>query len=126
MKQEECIRCGMVFFMPETFSKQCQEQKPNKSFYCPAGHPMIYSGENEIDKERRMRQRLEQENARLSELATEAERKRQTIEREFGRHKKRAAAGTCPCCQRTFSNMSRHMKTKHPEFEVRLSGLPKG
>jgi hypothetical protein len=22
----------------------------------------------------------------------------------------------CPCCQRSFQNLSRHMKTKHPEY----------
>ncbi len=30
--------------------------------------------------------------------------------------KKRAANGVCPCCNRTFSDLARHMKAKHPDF----------
>lgn len=36
--------------------------------------------------------------------------------KETKRLKKRAVAGTCPCCHRTVNAMVRHMKTKHPEF----------
>lgn len=32
------------------------------------------------------------------------------------RHKKRAAPGLCPCCNRSFVGLSRHMKTKHPQY----------
>ena len=30
--------------------------------------------------------------------------------------KKRISAGVCPCCTRTFSNLSRHMATQHPDY----------
>jgi chemotaxis response regulator CheB len=30
--------------------------------------------------------------------------------------KKRVANGVCPCCNRTFKQLARHMKAKHPEF----------
>jgi hypothetical protein len=42
-------------------------------------------------------------------------------EPEIKRIKKRAAAGTCPCCQRSFSNMATHMKRQHPDY-VKESG----
>lgn len=29
----------------------------------------------------------------------------------------RAQGGACPCCNRTFADMARHMKTKHPDFD---------
>lgn len=37
---------------------------------------------------------------------------------QAARIKKRAAAGTCPCCKRTFSNMAEHMKKEHAAFVV--------
>lgn len=30
--------------------------------------------------------------------------------------KKRISAGTCPCCQRTFQSLSRHMAHMHPDY----------
>lgn len=32
------------------------------------------------------------------------------------RLKNRAAAGVCPCCNRTFHQLVRHMAAKHPDF----------
>ena len=32
------------------------------------------------------------------------------------RLKRRVAAGTCPCCQRTVAQLARHMQTKHPDY----------
>lgn len=29
--------------------------------------------------------------------------------------RKRVHNGVCPCCNRTFANLARHMKTKHPD-----------
>lgn len=33
-----------------------------------------------------------------------------------GMLRNRAAAGVCPCCNRTFEQLGRHMTTKHPEY----------
>lgn len=32
------------------------------------------------------------------------------------RIKNRIANGVCPCCQRTFKNLARHMKGQHPNY----------
>jgi hypothetical protein len=92
------------------------------SFYCPNGHSLSF-GEGENTKLRRERDRLKQEQARLEEetqLAWKAEGEQRAraakAEKRVTQQNKRAAAGTCPCCQRTFSNMATHMKQKHPEF----------
>lgn len=37
-------------------------------------------------------------------------------EAQARRLKKRAAAGTCPCCKRSFSNMATHMRKQHPAY----------
>jgi 4-hydroxy-3-methylbut-2-en-1-yl diphosphate synthase IspG/GcpE len=33
---------------------------------------------------------------------------------------KRAKAGVCPCCNRTFSNMAEHMKKQHADFDGKV------
>lgn len=42
----------------------------------------------------------------------------QKAERKLATHKKRASAGVCPCCNRTVSQMARHMQAKHPDYNV--------
>lgn len=46
-------------------------------------------------------------------LVAEVERLRKALE-----IKKRVGNGVCPCCNRTFENLSRHMSCKHPEYKT--------
>jgi hypothetical protein len=86
-------------------------------FYCSYGHKQFYlEGESEETKLRRERDRLKQQTARLEEEASLALVRAEKAERATKLLKKRASAGTCPCCQRTFSNMAEHMKHQHPQF----------
>jgi len=105
-EEVQCGKCGCHFGLSEEYKKEKMESK--EVFYCPNGHPRAYV-ESTSDKMRRERDRLAQQ---LAQRDDEIKSK----EREIKRIKKRAAAGTCPCCQRTFSNMSTHMKNQHPEF----------
>lgn len=102
-----CPKCGIEYAMPKNFIQECQKD-PKQFFYCPNGHGRHFS-ESEADKLRRDRDRLQQQVAeRDDQIAAK--------EREIKRMKKRQAAGTCPCCQRTFANMNTHMRKQHPEF----------
>jgi hypothetical protein len=66
------------------------------------------------------------EKAKLEkQLASEQQARRwveQRLEAEAAEHAKtarklsRVSAGVCPCCNRTFQNVARHMKTKHPDI----------
>lgn len=119
---QECISCGVAFAMPSIILDQ--DRKKGGFRYCPNGHQQGWGKhDSEEEKTRRERDLLKQQLAQKDdEIAAErrrTEEARQEIIRankETKRLKKRAAAGTCPCCQRTVSQMSRHMKTKHPEF----------
>jgi hypothetical protein len=79
---------------------------------CPNGHSRGWrdgADKTEIANLRRERDRIAQQVAqRDDEIAAK--------EREIKRMKKRASAGTCPCCSRSFSDMSTHMRKQHPEF----------
>lgn len=110
-----CCNCGIVFAMPQFFRKQKIDLGGN--FYCPSGHsqhftkPTVTRLQEEIDaKARELRQAkcdlLNVQNAKAAVEKAKAESDRQLA---------RAKNGVCPCCNRTFTNLHRHMKTKHPE-----------
>lgn len=112
--------CGTPFALPAELLNAAR--KAGHTIYCPHGHTVCWK-ETEADKLRRERDRLKQEQARLEEenrsaWASEQEQRERAIRAEAAtkRLKKRASAGTCPCCSRTFSNMATHMKRQHPDF----------
>lgn len=105
-----CITCGVPYTCPEAMMEN--QRKIGGYHHCPNGHSQGWDKEDtEIAKLRRERDRLKQNEARLEDELR--------LERlQASKLKKRASAGICPCCTRTFSNMSRHMKTKHPDYNV--------
>jgi hypothetical protein len=125
---ETCSSCSALFAMEEGFQKERLADK--RSFYCPNGHGMSYLGKSETEKlkeqleeERRQRQRAEQNVAFWSDEAKEQRERAEHEKRRANGYKghatkitKRAKAGVCPCCNRTFQQLARHMATKHPTF----------
>ena len=110
---EECCNCGVVFAMTIEFYRARQKEKEEGSFYCPNGHGQHYMGKS--DEQRR--KEAERQRA-ASDAALQAERdQRLAAERELKRSKQRAKGGACPCCNRTFVQLARHIKTQHPDFE---------
>ena len=116
---ETCCACGVAFGMPAEF--QCARRSDGEWFYCPAGHRQHYT-ETEAQRLRKMLDEANRKNTMLAKDvrdAQEAEQRqaaaREKAEREAKRLRKRAQAGACPCCTRTFQNLARHMATKHPE-----------
>jgi hypothetical protein len=116
LKTETCIKCGVLFAMPSKF--RAHLYRLGGFFYCPAGHSQGWS-EGEEERERKdLRLKLE-----AKERELEAERKRKEWAQndakqqaaKLARLQKRAAAGTCPCCNRTFKQLVAHMKNKHPD-----------
>lgn len=127
---QDCISCQIAFMVPVGFTARRRED--NQTFYCPNGHTMSYPKYGtEAEKLRRERDRLKQEAARLEEQAAlenkwrleaqeaarAAERRAAAARGQVTRLKNRAVAGLCPCCNRSFVQLSRHMSTKHPGFE---------
>jgi len=114
---ERCYKCKTPFAMSETTYRAAQERKGELEFFCPNGHKQYYvQGETEEQKLRRERDNLKQQMARVEQERDEANAIAEKNQRALKRHKKRASAGTCPCCQRTFANMAAHMKQQHPTY----------
>jgi predicted RNA-binding Zn-ribbon protein involved in translation (DUF1610 family) len=106
----ECGNCGVVHAIPTSMYENCRRE--GGYWTCPNGHSRGWKDgaeKTEIANLRRERDRLVQSAAQKDdEIAAQA--------KQMKRLKKRAAAGTCPCCSRSFSNMSTHMRKQHPEF----------
>jgi hypothetical protein len=103
--QVTCSQCGCVFGLGRAHSAALRES--HEGFYCPNGHPQYYPAKTEaqIQKERA--------DALADKWRKEAEAHEAT-KREAARLATRAKNGVCPCCNRSFTNVARHMKTKHP------------
>lgn len=107
---EECCNCGMMFAIPEDF--RARKLRNRSDFYCPAGHPQHFMAETfEATLERERRRAASAEGR-----ASRAEYSRRAVKGHLTRLKNRTANGVCPCCTRTFANLARHMKAKHPGF----------
>lgn len=106
--------CGISFAAPSWWVKGKREN--HSWFYCPNGHHQYFAAESNAEKYKRERDIARQQIARAEQEATDERRKAELLMKQKRRLEKRAASGTCPCCQRSFQNMSRHMLHKHPEF----------
>lgn len=121
--------CGISFAVPSWWARGKRET--HTSFYCPNGHKQSYTAETSAEKMRRERDNAKQQLARAEQEAQEARilaaksvHAKELAEAATKRLEKRASAGTCPCCQRTFANMTRHMKQKHPAFSAKPVVVP--
>jgi len=117
----ECANCHMNFGVTEAFQKARRDD--HKGFTCPNGHSNYYSGHSEEEKLRLERDRLKQQLAQRDDEITNqrrrkehAQRSAQTYKGHLTRVKKRVAHGVCPCCNRTFANVARHMATQHKDY----------
>jgi hypothetical protein len=119
LKRTTCW-CGTPFAVPARLLESAQNAA--HTIHCPHGHTLTWK-ETEVDRLRRERDRLKQDQARLEDEKREAwatanaqKERAEKAERLKKRLEKRASSGTCPCCNRTFANMAEHMKHQHPEF----------
>jgi hypothetical protein len=118
-----CCRCKAPMFLPAELYHSAK-RSPSISFFCAYGHSQHYpAGESEETKLRRERDRLAQRLAekddritQLREHAQAAERRAAAARGQVTKIKNRVGHGVCPCCNRTFENLARHMANQHPTF----------
>ena len=112
-----CGTCGVVHAIPKAMHDRCVEE--GGFWHCPNGHSRGYrEGKHEREKVERERNQLKQENARLQTMLSAAVHNRVQAEKSLTKLRRRTHAGVCPCCKRTFANVARHMKIKHPNVAV--------
>lgn len=107
-----CGHCFVDFAMPRAMQRHCESV--GAPLYCPAGHKMTYH-QTELDRVRMERDRYKQQVAERDDAVAAAERETERVRKEAARVARRVHNGVCPCCNRSFANVARHMKTKHPD-----------
>lgn len=109
-----CGECDVDFGMPQYLYEARKQDRLR--WYCPLGHHRVFADTSERHQ---LQEQLANTHAALD--AEREQRKAATAEalrlrKASVRARKRAAAGICPCCHRTVSQMARHMKSRHPEY----------
>lgn len=111
--------CGTVHAVPKElhdYQMRCHHDGKNvPDIYCPLGHVYVPAGKPKWRSERERAEAAELDAANAREDARIALARVGELEAEATRQRKRSAAGVCPCCNRSFVQLARHMKAKHPE-----------
>ncbi|MBU8834159.1 hypothetical protein KL858_32590 [Mycolicibacterium goodii] len=113
--------CGVSFAVENGFNERRRED--HRNFYCPNGHVMGYLGKTEAQKERERADRLQrlvesrEADIRFEQRRLMSERRAHAATKgQLTKTKKRVANGVCPCCNRHFANVERHMANQHPDY----------
>ncbi len=118
----DCIKCGYMILITEGFERD--RKRDHKSFYCTScGQSQHWPGKSDIEK---LRDELTQEQRRSQwarDNAANERKAREDTERRLAAQKgqntklrNRVSHGVCPCCNRSFENLRRHMASQHPDF----------
>lgn len=121
MEIYECSSCGVTYGISQSFGIARRED--GRTFYCPNGHSLSYyetdvmrlkkqlsRAENKVSKlelgNRALNDQLEGANHSLRSTKGHLTRAKTKLER--------VEKGVCPECNRSFVDLHRHMKSKHP------------
>lgn len=120
-----CITCDASYALPKAVMDRHREH--GGYHWCPVcgtsqgwDPKAIVKRQEENAEIERLKKNLKWE----QDFASEQRRGREEAERRLSatkgvvtKLKQRAAGGMCPCCNRSFVGLARHMATKHPEFK---------
>jgi hypothetical protein len=113
---ETCCGCGIPFGMTQGFMDM--RRNDGEIFYCPNGHSQHYAHSTK-EKLEDMKKALSNAQQDTRWWREEAESKAKSLSATKGqvtRIKNRIAKGICPCCNRQFLDLNRHMDNQHPEY----------
>lgn len=116
----DCPDCGLTYGISTAFESKRREDK--RTFYCPNGHAQGFYGktqtERELDAARALAQREAQRRKWAEQEAADARRSAAAHKGWATRVRNRIKNGVCPCCNRSFTNVRRHMSTQHPDYQI--------
>lgn len=125
-----CWKCKAEIWLPDELLAAARHSS-SVGFFCGYGHRAVFQeGEDQETILRRERDRLTQRLAQKDDEIANEKKRRREVEASLSatrgvvtRIKNRVGHGICPCCNRTFENLHRHMKGKHPDYAASEAGL---
>lgn len=112
----KCYSCGVPFGIESHLHAELLKNR-TRDFFCTNGHSQHYLGESDAEKFKRLWSAAEIRKVELIADRDRIERRRRALKGIVTRTKRRVGNGVCPCCTRSFSNLRRHMDTKHPDYK---------
>ena len=108
--------CGVSIYMSD--QQYLDYRSRGNSFHCLNGHSQYFTNsdkrkiKNAERRAARLEAQLDQERAHSEHL----ERRRRAEKAAKTRLKNRVSKGVCPCCNRHFANLAKHMESQHPGY----------
>lgn len=119
-----CGKCGGVYALTERYRVNQYENGGSWTCpYCQTWWGYTNNSENANLKQQvaQLQSAIEHKEALVSTLRKEKagiERSRSAVRAAHTRTCNRVKNGVCPCCNRTFQNLMRHMHMEHPEYKA--------
>jgi hypothetical protein len=111
----EVVGCGHTVYLSADHIRE--RRRDHQIFYCThCGRTNYYPGKSDLEK---LRGQLASTQDMLNTVRADRDRKEYSRRAEKAaktRIKNRISKGVCPCCNRTFQDLQRHMTTKHPDY----------
>jgi len=120
LESHECGDCGITFAAPKTWWDT--RRTKGGTFYCPNGHPRVFREtdvdrlQKQLDTAQRDKKYWESRFTSTRAVLEAEKRSKAAYKGQLTKTKKRIGNGVCPCCNRTFANLHRHMSGQHPEY----------
>jgi hypothetical protein len=112
-----CSACGVPFGLDRAYADQRRQDRA--SFRCPNGHGQWFPGSTAEEREKRLQELLNRERSRATAIDDQrqaAERSARAYKGQATKIRRRVAKGVCPCCNRSFADLRRHMEGQHPDY----------
>jgi hypothetical protein len=104
--------CGINYAVPANLLRHAHND--GQTIYCPLGHSVHWTETEAM----RLKKKLDQAEALAASRLARIDQERAShaaTKGQLTKVRKRAANGVCPCCNRSFVNVARHVKTQHPD-----------
>ena len=109
-----CGECGGVYAINSRYHEQKREQ--GGFWNCPYCRCGWGFGESDNDRLKKQLKNTQKQLEWAQQDVKNAENRERGQKAAKTRIKNRIAKGVCPCCNRSFANLQKHMQTKHPDY----------
>ena len=107
------VCCGHFIAITPTGLKEAKEN--HATLRCPYGDNIWWPGETEAERLKKKLEEAQEFSNAYARQYSEAKLQVKGLERENKHLQTRIKNGVCPYCHRSFTNVNRHMASKHKE-----------